>query len=48
MSVWGVVPVAAVVPVFPAGTYRHYTGTIAPAVSTRASTGISVSGYFFF
>ena len=27
MAVWGAVPVAAVVPLFTAGTYRHYRGT---------------------
>ena len=27
MAVSGVVPVAAIVPVFQAGTYRHYRGT---------------------
>ena len=28
MAVHGEVPVAAIVPAFPAGAYRHYTGTI--------------------
>ena len=41
VAVYGVVPVAAIVSIFPAGTYRHYRGTTtilwSSAIATRAS-----------